>query len=186
MPTKSKFFRPTYENIISQDEFEPKKNLKIENWQNWCHHIRSAILAHSVYFCDWVNELAKWNILFANHQKHLPLRTCTLIVLGSEFEGLHWNMPLWDLLTFWMISELTVTPGRQCWLKIKRTLLWLSLFDHSDTSTSWNITRVLICSCHQNNQIYDEFRILNILFTCLINSRARHSAIYKLKSRNLF
>ena len=80
-------------------------------------------------------------LLFANRQK-LPLRTCTLIVLGSEFEGLHWNMPLWDLLTFWMISELTVTPGRQCWLKIKRTLLWLSLFDHSDTSTSWNITRV--------------------------------------------
>ena len=48
MPTKSKLFRPTYENIISQDEFEPKKNLKIKNWQNWCHHIRSAILAHSV------------------------------------------------------------------------------------------------------------------------------------------
>ena len=43
----------------------------------------------------------------------------------------------------------------------------------------------LSCSCHQNNQIY-EFRIPNILFTCLINSRARHSAIYKLKSRNLF
>ena len=48
LPTKSDFFRPTYENIISQDEFEPKKNLKIGNWQNWCHHIRSAILAHSV------------------------------------------------------------------------------------------------------------------------------------------
>ena len=41
------------------------------------------------------------------------------------------------------------------------------------------------CSRHQNNQIY-KFRIPNILFTCLINSRARHSAIYKLKSRNLF
>ena len=44
---------------------------------------------------------------------------------------------------------------------------------------------LLSCSRHQNNQIY-EFRIPNILFTCLINSRARHSAIYKLNSRNLF
>ena len=44
---------------------------------------------------------------------------------------------------------------------------------------------LLYCSRHQSNQIY-EFRIPNILFTCLINSRARHSAIYKLKSRNLF
>ena len=46
-------------------------------------------------------------------------------------------------------------------------------------------TSGISCSRHQNNQIY-KFRIPNILFTCLINSRARHSAIYKLKSRNLF
>ena len=38
-------------------------------------------------------------------------------------------------------------------------------------------------SRHRNNQIH-EFRIPNVLFTCLINSRARHSAIYKLKSQN--
>ena len=52
-------------------------------------------------------------------------------------------------------------------------------------STFFSQNFLLSCSRHQNNQIY-QFRIPNILFTCLINSRARHSAIYKLKSRNLF
>ena len=56
------------------------------------------------------------------------------------------------------------------------------------TISNLNITlfrRRISCSRHRNNQIY-KFWIPNILFTCLINSRARHSAIYKLKSRNLF
>ena len=49
----------------------------------------------------------------------------------------------------------------------------------------------LICiSLTSSNNQFSKFRILNIyneiLFTCLINSRARHSAIYILKSRNLF
>ena len=50
--------------------------------------------------------------------------------------------------------------------------------------SSWK-TNQISCSRHQNNPIY-KFRIPNILFTCWINSRARHSEIYKLKSRNLF
>ena len=66
----------------------------------------------------------------------IPLRTWTLISFGSEFEGIHWKTPLWDELTFWMIKELTVTPGRHLLLKISRTLLVLSFPDHSETSTS--------------------------------------------------
>ena len=50
---------------------------------------------------------------------------------------------------------------------------------------SSNESLLLFCSRHRNNQI-SEFQIPNILFTCLINSRARHSAIYMLKSRKLF
>ena len=34
--------------MISQDEFKPKKNLKIENWQKWGFHMRSGILAYSI------------------------------------------------------------------------------------------------------------------------------------------
>ena len=49
---------------------------------------------------------------------------------------------------------------------------------------------VINISLTSSNNQFSEFRILNIyneiLFTCLINSRTRHSAIYILKSRNLF
>ena len=73
----------------------------------------------------------------------LPFRTWTLICLASEFDGIHWKTPLWDLFTRWISSELTVTPGRQFWLKTSLTLAasfrsspfagW-----DSDTSTNWN------------------------------------------------
>ena len=78
-----------------------------------------------------------------------------------------------------------------------------SSFSYSHMQQFWHFTEIFLiiyfwhinlpsgmgilisCSRHQNIQIY-EFRTPNILFTCLINSGARHSAIYKLKSRNLF
>ena len=55
----------------------------------------------------------------------------------------------------------------------------------------WHFIRVpLYISLTSSNNQFSEFRILNIyneiLFTCLINSRARHCAIYILKSGNLF
>ena len=89
---------------------------------------------------------------------------------------------------------------RRSWQQNSLVQWWEIITVHSDLGSS-AVVRVkeqcclnsvpdpfngfISCSRHQNNQIY-EFRIPNILFTCLINSRARHSAIYKLKSRNLF
>ena len=51
-------------------------------------------------------------------------------------------------------------------------------------SATWLFFICNISLTSSNNQ-FSEFRIF-CLFTCLVNSRARHSEIYILKSRNLF
>ena len=73
------------------------------------------------------------------------------------------------------------------WVTLKRSVILVLTVaknvNFKSRGDEFFMSYILLTS--SNNQI-SEFRIPNILFTCLINSRARHSAIYKLKSRNLF
>ena len=61
--------------------------------------------------------------------------------------------------------------------KLRKRLLLLQAEQMQKITLSFTQNGPNILLTSSNNQIY-EFRIPNILFTCLINSRARHSAIF--------
>ena len=94
-----------------------------------------AIRTNFEFPAQIIRWISKMLFEFSRQNSYLPFRTWTLICLASEFEGIHWKTPLWDLLTRCISRELTVTPGRQFWLKINLTLA--SFCECSDTSTNW-------------------------------------------------
>ena len=119
----------------------------------------------------------RWNISI--WRQLLPLQSCHCQLHSENFNSIAES-----------IARNQISKTCYWWTQMGRFIKWRWKLIKKSQYQSLSLKTEskpyqLSCSRHRNNQIY-EFRIPNILFTCLINSRARQSAIYKLKSSNLF
>ena len=160
------------------------KVLTFSRWRNGSLHIRtckpSSPQSSSSAIFDFDSNK---HIFWLNSISLFPTIILVKFESQSKVESISWSSSDkffgTELLKFSVHSyPCSSSACKDIWFLIKDQLskrCWLF------REEIWRLS----CSRHQNNQI-SEFRIPNILFTCLINSRARHSTIYILKSRNLF